>query len=172
MKFTFTAIIISLILHSILFIELNNNENSNNEIKVSIKLNRLKSLNPTLAQKITKDIDLPINKTLRPISSSQKSVNQDHLNHYLNSLAIYLQNKIQYPHKAKQLRQEGVVITEFEISSKGKIFNFNLTKPSKHNNLNKHVKLILGQIETLPKPPKNFSTLGLIKINVPIEFKL
>lgn len=176
MKFALTAIIISLIVHSILFVKLNYDENSNNEIKVSIKLNQLKSLNPTLAHTPTKDIDSPINKepnkVQRPTLSTQKLVNKEHLNNYLISLAIYLQNKIQYPQKAKLLRQEGVVITELAISLKGKLLNFNLTKPSKHHNLNEHVKLILGQIEKLPKPPKSFSTLDSIKINVPIEFKL
>lgn len=176
MKLLMTAITISFIVHSILFVKLNYDKSPNNELKVSIKLNRLKSLNPNLVKVPTSDIDLPLKtkskEELNPHSNARKSVNKDNLNSYLNSLAIYLQNKIQYPHKAKQLRQEGVVITELEINSKGNLLNFKLTKVAKHTYLNKHVKLILNNIIKLPKPPKDLSSSGSIKINVPIEFKL
>lgn len=88
---------------------------------------------------------------------------------YLSKIQKMIEENKYYPKKAKRLKQEGIVIVEFNIHKNGSIHSLYLKSKSSYKRLNKAALATIKQIKQFAPIPNELNK-NTLKITVPISF--
>ena len=110
-------------------------------------------------------------KTVQPQVPPQEQEQKKLLTAYRSNVLKLTYLNTQYPKRAMDFQQEGLVVLKIKVNRKGKLLDVVEETSSKHKLLNKAAQKAVKKTAPYPEVPKNL--LGdSIEISLPFNFKL
>jgi periplasmic protein TonB len=112
-----------------------------------------------------------VEKPAKKLPSAKELAQGNLIKNYRSNVLKLTYLNTQYPRRAMDLKQEGLVVLKVTLNRKGKLVDMVPETSSKHNLLNKAARNAVKKSAPFPEPPKDLEG-SKIELTLPFNFKL